>query len=49
MREKIHGGVGKVVGDVLEGGAGKKTDPLDILQQLLKPPASTPTPRRRRQ
>ena len=49
MGEKIHGGVGKVVGDVLEGGAGKKTDPLDILQQLLKPPASTPTPRRRRQ
>jgi hypothetical protein len=43
--ERIPGGVGKVVGDVLEGGAGKKTDPLGFLQELLKPPRPTPTPR----
>jgi hypothetical protein len=43
--EKVPGGFGRVVGEVLEGGAGKKTDPLDVLQQLLKPPRPTPTPR----
>jgi hypothetical protein len=43
--ERIPGDVGKVVGDVLEGGAGKKTDPLGFLQELLKPPRPTPTPR----
>jgi hypothetical protein len=43
--ERVPGGVGKVVGDALEGGAGKKTDPLGILQQLLGPPRPTPTPR----
>ena len=44
-RDRIQGGAGKILGDALEGGSGKKTDPLDILQQFLKaPPTSTPTP-----
>lgn len=43
-REKIQGGVGKAVGDVLEGGDGKKAEPLDLLRQLLEPPPPTPTP-----
>ena len=44
-RDRIQGGAGKVLGDVLEGGDGKKTDPLDLLQQFLKaPPTPTPTP-----
>ena len=46
-RDRIQGGAGKILGDVLEGGDGKKTDPLDILQQFLKAPPS-PLPRRRR-
>ncbi len=45
-RERLQGGVGKAVGDALEGGGGKKTDPLDILQRLLEAPPPTPTPRR---
>jgi AsmA-like C-terminal region len=45
-RDRIQGGAGKILGDVLEGGDGKKTDPLDLLQQFLKAPATpTPTPR----
>jgi hypothetical protein len=43
--EKIGGTAGKVLGDVLGGGGGKKADPVDLLRQLLKPPAPTPTPR----
>jgi hypothetical protein len=43
-RERIPGGVGGVIGDVLERGNGKKANPLEILQQLLKPPPPTPTP-----
>jgi hypothetical protein len=47
--ERVPGGFGKVVGDALEGGAGKDASPFGILQQLLKQPATpTPTPRRRR-
>jgi hypothetical protein len=45
-RERLQGGVGKAVGDALEGGGGKNADPLDILQRLLEPPPPTPTPRR---
>ena len=45
-RERLQGGVGKAVGDALEGGGGQKTDPLDILQRLLERPSPTPTPRR---
>jgi hypothetical protein len=45
-RDRIQGGAGKILGDVLEGSGGKKTDPLDILQQFLKaPPSPTPTPK----
>ncbi|MGE5275583.1 MAG: AsmA-like C-terminal region-containing protein [Acidobacteriota bacterium] len=45
-RERLQGGVGKAVGDALEGSGGQKTDPLDILQRLLERPSPTPTPRR---
>jgi hypothetical protein len=41
---KVGGTAGKVLGDVL-GGDGKTSNPVDLLQQLLKPPAPTPTPR----
>ncbi len=41
---KVGGTAGKVLGDVL-GGDGNKTNPVDLLQQLLKSPALTPTPR----
>ena len=43
-REKIKGDLGRTIGDALERGDGKKSDPLDILQQLLKAPPPTPTP-----
>jgi hypothetical protein len=47
--DRIPGGAGKIVGDVLGGGGdGNKSDPLDVLQQLLQGPSTpTPTPRRR--
>jgi hypothetical protein len=46
--DRIGGDAGKIVGGVLEGGGGKSTEPLDVLQQLLgKPPTPTPTPKRR--
>ena len=41
---KVGGTAGKVLGDVM-GGDGKTSNPVDLLQQLLKPPAPTPTPR----
>src|SRR6185295_13350494 len=46
--DRIPGGAGKIVGDVLGGGGdGNKSDPLDVLQQLLQGPSTpTPTPRR---
>ncbi len=43
-QEKLGGTAGKVLGDVLGGGDGAKADPVDILQQLLRPPPPTPTP-----
>ena len=42
-RDQIQGGAGKAIGDALESGDGK-TDPLNLLQQFLKAPA-TPTPK----
>ena len=46
-QEKLGGTAGKILGGVLEGGDGKKGDPVDILQQLLqRPPPPTPTPHR---
>ena len=42
-QERLGGSAGKVLGDVL-GSDGGKTDPVDILQQLLRPPPPTPTP-----
>ena len=42
-QEKIGGAAGKMLGDVLDRGDGKKADPVDILQQLLRPPRPTPT------
>ena len=44
-QEKIGGAAGKVLGDVLDSGGGQKANPVDLLQQLLRPPAPTPTPR----
>jgi hypothetical protein len=45
--DRVGGGAGKIVGDVLEGGGGTSGQPLDVLQQLLgKPPTATPTPKR---
>ncbi len=41
-QEKVGGTAGKILGDVLEGGEGKQTSPVDLLQ-LLGPPAPTPT------
>jgi AsmA protein len=43
-QDRIGGTAGKMLGDVLDSGDGKKTDPVDILQQLLRPPPPTPTP-----
>lgn len=42
--ERLGGAAGKALGDALEGGAGTKANPLDVLQQLLKAPAPAPTP-----
>ncbi|HSD72537.1 MAG TPA: AsmA-like C-terminal region-containing protein, partial [Thermoanaerobaculia bacterium] len=42
--ERIPGGLGKVMGDALGESGGKKTEPLDFLQQLLKPSRPTPKP-----
>ena len=45
-RDRVGGAAGKILGDALEGGDGKKSEPLDLLQQFLrKPPTPTPTPR----
>ncbi len=43
-QEKLGGAAGKALGDVLEGGEGSKTNPLDLLQQFLKAPPPAPTP-----
>jgi hypothetical protein len=45
-QEKIGGEAGRVLGGVLEGGSGegRKTSPLDLLQQLLRAPEPTPSP-----
>jgi len=43
-QEKLGGAAGKALGDVLDSGDGKKANPLDVLQQLLKAPGPTPTP-----
>lgn len=42
--KQIPGGLGKVMEDALGEGGGKKTEPLDFLQQILKPPRPTPKP-----
>jgi len=43
-QEKLGGTAGKMLGDVLDSGDGKTTNPLDVLQQLLRPAPPTPTP-----
>ncbi len=45
-KEKLGGTAGKILGDTLDRGDGKRSEPLDILQQLLQPapPKPTPTP-----
>ncbi len=43
-QERLGGTAGKILGDVLDSGDGKKTNPVDMLQQLLRPPPPTPTP-----
>ena len=43
--ERVGGAAGKLLGDALEGGDGRKADPADLLQRLLASPAPTPTPR----
>jgi len=43
-QEKIGGAAGKALGDVLDSGDGRKSNSLDLLQQLLRAPAPTPTP-----
>ena len=50
LARRLGGSTGKILGDVLEGGSGgdAKSDPLGVLQQLLKkPPTPTPTPKAR--
>jgi len=42
-QEKLGGAAGKALGDALDGGDGRKSNALDVLQQLLKAPAPTPT------
>ena len=42
--DKVGGAAGKVLGDVL-GGTGEKARPADLLNQFLRGPAPTPTPR----
>ena len=43
-QDKLGGAAGRMLGDALGGGDGKKAEPIDILQQLLGPPRPTPTP-----
>jgi hypothetical protein len=43
-REKVQGAFGKAIGDALESKDGKRSEPLDILQRLLKPAPPAPTP-----
>lgn len=43
-QEKLGGAAGKALGSVLDSGDGKTSNSLDLLQQLLKAPAPTPTP-----
>jgi AsmA protein len=45
--ERLGGTAGQVLGNALEGGDGRGANPVDLLQQFLKPPAVTPTPRPR--
>ncbi len=42
---RVGGTAGKMLGDALEGGGDPKSNPVDLLQQFLRPPAPTPTPR----
>jgi len=41
---RVGGTAGQVLGDVLDSGGDKKSNPMDLLQQFLKPPPPTPTP-----
>ncbi len=43
-QEKLGGTAGKILGDVLDSGDGKQSSPVDMLQQLLRPPPPRPTP-----
>jgi AsmA protein len=43
---KLGGSAGAALGSVLDSGDGKAANPLDVLQQMLKAPAPTPTPHR---
>ncbi len=43
--EKVGGTAGKILGDVLGSGGANSPSAADILQQFLKPPPPTPTPR----
>jgi hypothetical protein len=45
-QERVGGTAGKILGGVLEGESGgeRKTNPLDLLQQLLRAPEPTPSP-----
>jgi len=47
--EKLGGTAGQLLGNALEGGDGKGANPVDLLQQFLKPrpTPTTPTPRPR--
>jgi hypothetical protein len=44
-KERIGGTAGKILGDALESGDGRKSSPIDLLRQLLKSPSPTPAPR----
>ena len=46
--EKVGGAAGKALGEVFDSGDGKKANPVDLLQQFLRPPPPTPTPTARR-
>ncbi len=43
-QERLGGTAGKMLGDVLDSGEGRTTNPLDALQLFLRPPPPTPTP-----
>ncbi|HTY40779.1 MAG TPA: AsmA family protein [Thermoanaerobaculia bacterium] len=43
-KRALSGAAGKALGDALGGSGGQGANPLDVLQQLLKAPAPTPTP-----